>query len=362
MRPLKGWATSCALVGCVLGVALAGWISDRFGRRNTLILSAVLFLVSAIGTAIPRTLTEFIVFRIIGGDRRRGRVDDQPDVHRRDQPGPVPRAPGEREPVGDRLRHAGRLLRQLLDRRPGRRGLEPDDRLAMDVRLGGDSRAGLAGVHVHRAGKPAVAEQARARPNRPGTSSCGSAARTTPSARWPRSPTPCPTSRRRSPSCSSRGCVLRSGHRRGPGRSAAGHRHQRLPLLCARDLQRHGRRPTVDAALLQTIVVGAVNLVFTIVAIWTVDRLGRKPLMIVGSVGMGLSLTALGAGGRAGTSRRLGADVHPRLHRLLRAVGRAGHLGDPLGDLPHQDPRPGHGHRHVLPVGGQLRRLPDLSR
>ena len=50
----------------------------------------------------------------------------------------------------------------------------------------------------------------------------------------------------------------------------------------------------MDAALLQTIVVGAVNMSFTIVAIWTVDRLGRKPLMVFGYVGMGISLLALG--------------------------------------------------------------------
>ncbi len=41
-------------------------------------------------------------------------------------------------------------------------------------------------------------------------------------------------------------------------------------------------------------MVGAVNLGFTVVAIWTVDRLGRKPLMITGSAGMGASLLALG--------------------------------------------------------------------
>lgn len=40
-----------------------------------------------------------------------------------------------------------------------------------------------------------------------------------------------------------------------------------------------------DVALLQTIVVGAVNLLFTVVAIWTVDKLGRRPLMMIGSVG-----------------------------------------------------------------------------
>jgi SP family xylose:H+ symportor-like MFS transporter len=50
----------------------------------------------------------------------------------------------------------------------------------------------------------------------------------------------------------------------------------------------------IDVALLQTVSVGAVNLLFTLVAIGTVDRLGRRPLMIMGSTGMGLSLFGLG--------------------------------------------------------------------
>jgi sugar porter (SP) family MFS transporter len=49
-----------------------------------------------------------------------------------------------------------------------------------------------------------------------------------------------------------------------------------------------------NAALLQTVIVGAVNLTFTVIAIWTVDRLGRKPLMMIGSTGMGVSLLAMG--------------------------------------------------------------------
>nr|MCU0977843.1 sugar porter family MFS transporter [Pirellulaceae bacterium] len=49
-----------------------------------------------------------------------------------------------------------------------------------------------------------------------------------------------------------------------------------------------------SAALLQTIVVGAVNMLFTVVAIWTVDRWGRKPLMILGFSGMGICLLFLG--------------------------------------------------------------------
>jgi len=52
-----------------------------------------------------------------------------------------------------------------------------------------------------------------------------------------------------------------------------------------------------NAALLQTIVVGIVNLTFTILAIWTVDRIGRRPLMMVGSAGMGISLVAMGLAG-----------------------------------------------------------------
>ncbi len=49
-----------------------------------------------------------------------------------------------------------------------------------------------------------------------------------------------------------------------------------------------------NAALLQQALVGAVNLLFTIIAIWTVDLVGRKPLMLIGAAGMGLSLTAMG--------------------------------------------------------------------
>jgi len=49
-----------------------------------------------------------------------------------------------------------------------------------------------------------------------------------------------------------------------------------------------------SSALLQTVIVGGVNMAFTVIAIWTVDRLGRKPLMIAGSAGMGICLFALG--------------------------------------------------------------------
>lgn len=51
---------------------------------------------------------------------------------------------------------------------------------------------------------------------------------------------------------------------------------------------------STDSSLLQTIIVGIVNLVFTVLAILTVDKFGRKPLMIIGSIGMAVSMMALG--------------------------------------------------------------------
>ncbi len=64
---MMGWAAACALLGCAMGAGAAGMLSDRLGRKNVLVLSAIAFFVSALGTALPRSFTEFIVFRMIGG-------------------------------------------------------------------------------------------------------------------------------------------------------------------------------------------------------------------------------------------------------------------------------------------------------
>ncbi len=64
---LQGWVMSCALIGCLLGSVISGWLSDRFGRKRLLILSAVLFVLASIGTGAANTLRIFVLFRIIGG-------------------------------------------------------------------------------------------------------------------------------------------------------------------------------------------------------------------------------------------------------------------------------------------------------
>ena len=63
----SGWYVGCALVGSISGVIFAGALSDRFGRKWTMILSAILFTVSAAGCAISANLDQLVIFRIVGG-------------------------------------------------------------------------------------------------------------------------------------------------------------------------------------------------------------------------------------------------------------------------------------------------------
>lgn len=64
---LQGWAMSCALIGCLGGSVLSGWLSDRFGRKKLLILSASLFIAASLGTGAAGTFVTFVLFRILGG-------------------------------------------------------------------------------------------------------------------------------------------------------------------------------------------------------------------------------------------------------------------------------------------------------
>lgn len=63
----QGWYVGCALVGSIMGVAGAGILSDKFGRKNTMILSAILFSASAIGCAISADINQLVISRIVGG-------------------------------------------------------------------------------------------------------------------------------------------------------------------------------------------------------------------------------------------------------------------------------------------------------
>ena len=63
----EGWAVSVVLIGCMFGAGLAGSISDRIGRKRFMLVSAVLFFVSALGCAFPQNIFQFVIFRFVGG-------------------------------------------------------------------------------------------------------------------------------------------------------------------------------------------------------------------------------------------------------------------------------------------------------
>lgn len=76
LNSIKGFTVSSALVGCIIGGTTGGYISQSLGRKKGLILAAILFMISAIGSAFPdylnlfgesAVISSFIIFRVIGG-------------------------------------------------------------------------------------------------------------------------------------------------------------------------------------------------------------------------------------------------------------------------------------------------------
>jgi sugar porter (SP) family MFS transporter len=63
----QGWAMSCALVGCLVGALVSGGLSDRFGRKRLLIAAGLVFAISSIGTALAASFAAFVPWRILGG-------------------------------------------------------------------------------------------------------------------------------------------------------------------------------------------------------------------------------------------------------------------------------------------------------
>ena len=68
---MKGWVVGSALLGCLVGAIVAGPLSIKFGRKHSLIVSAILFSISAYGSGLPSIFSEsvslLVIFRIIGG-------------------------------------------------------------------------------------------------------------------------------------------------------------------------------------------------------------------------------------------------------------------------------------------------------
>ncbi|MCP4609399.1 MAG: sugar porter family MFS transporter [Planctomycetes bacterium] len=286
-----GWATGCALVGCAIGAAAAGILSDWLGRKKVLILSAILFFISAVGTALPKNITAFIIFRIIGGlgvgaasmsspmyiaevspARIRGRMvsvnqfaivsgflvvyfvnyfialqgDEMWNVQT-----------GWRWMFGSESLPALLLLVLLFFVPESPRWLtkqnRSDEALEILTRVNGAQYAQTELLEI----KDAIAHESGSIKQlfQPGMK-----------------------------------IVLVIGIVLAVLQQVTG---INVFLYFGTEIFKKMGSGT-NAALLQTVVVGVVNLGFTIIAIWTVDKVGRKPLMIIGSAGMGLSLLGMG--------------------------------------------------------------------
>lgn len=64
---LQAWAMSCALIGCIVGAMVSGIVSDKFGRKLPLLVSALLFTIASLGTGAASSYVVFVIFRMIGG-------------------------------------------------------------------------------------------------------------------------------------------------------------------------------------------------------------------------------------------------------------------------------------------------------
>ena len=287
-----GWAASSALIGCAIGVLLAGSMSERLGRRNTLILAAVLFLVSAIGTALPRSFALFVFFRIVGGLGVGAASMTSPLYIAEISPASIR---GRMVSVNQFAIIFGMLVVYFVNYFIAGQG---DHAWNVDVgwrwMFGSESLPALLLLvllffvpesprWLVRRGRSNQARTVLNKVNGPAHAAGAMAEIESALDRGKLSPWQ----------------LLRPGLRAVLVIGVILAVLQQVTginvfLYYAPEIFKGIAGESVDAALLQTIVVGGVNLAFTILAIWTVDRIGRKPLMIVGATGMGLSLAAIG--------------------------------------------------------------------
>jgi len=296
---MTGWAASCALAGCMIGVAIAGPASDRFGRRKVLLGTAVFFLISALGTALPRNITEFVIFRMLGGVGVGAASMVSPLYIAEISP---PRLRGRMVSLNQLAIVSGILLSYFVNYFIAGAGDEawnvatgwrwmfgaeaiPAVLLLVLLILVPESPRWLfkqgqrekAGAILRRASGSRIAEEELARIEEALTKDKAILAELfRPGMRT----------------------VLVIGIVLAILQQTSG---INVIMYYAPEIFKQVGSGTGDA-LLQTIAVGSVNLLFTFVAIWAVDRLGRKPLMIVGAAGMALAQAGIGIAAFTGAS------------------------------------------------------------
>ncbi|MCP5535010.1 MAG: sugar porter family MFS transporter [Akkermansiaceae bacterium] len=295
---MKGFAASSALLACIPGAILAGFFGDWLGRRKTLMISGLLFLISAIGTAVPNDINTFIIFRIIGGIGVGAASMTSPMYIAEIAPA---RIRGRLVSLNQLAIVGGMLVVYFVNYFI----TNPDD-MAWNTATGwrwmfGSEALPAAGlflltffipetprwlsmhgrknearaVLVKIEGEETADEEMRAIETSLNEEKAGLSQLFTPG----------------------HFKLLALGLTLAFLQQATG---INVFLYFGSEIFGSLGGEKIDAALLQQVIVGGANVLFTLVAIWTVDIIGRKPLMITGAAGMGLSLFVMGTAGAQG--------------------------------------------------------------
>jgi MFS transporter, SP family, xylose:H+ symportor len=298
---LHGFVISSALIGCIIGGIIGGWVSTRIGRKGGLIIAAVLFLISALGAAAPEFLFapighggpayiwNFVFYRILGGIG-----------------------------VGLASMLSPMYIAEIAPARV-RGNLVAWNQLAIIFGMlviyfvnYGISRAGSGDEWLNAVGWrymflsgaiPAVALQLlffflaetprylMLKGNEAGARAVLAKLVTPAEAEQEMTEIRASLSEHHSGKMFSFGVlIIFIGIMLSVFQQFIG---INVVLYYATDIFK-GMGMSTNASLWQTIIVGAVNLVFTVVAILTVDKYGRKPLQIIGALIMAASMIALG--------------------------------------------------------------------
>jgi len=292
---MKGFAASSALLACIFGAAFAGALSDRLGRKKVLILSGVMFLISAIGTALPQNLIQFIIFRFIGGLGVGAASMTSPMYIAEISPAKIR---GRMVAVNQFAIVFGMLVvyfinyyiaslgDQAWNTETGWRWMFGSESLPAVLLLvllffvpesprwltKQDQKSKALEVLSKVDGEEYAEKEMQMIEKNLSHESSSLSQLFNPGMR----------------------VVLVMGVVLAVLQQVTG---INVFLYFGSDIFEKLGGESIDAALLQQVVVGAVNLFFTVIAIWTVDKLGRKPLMFIGSIGMGIALFAMGMAG-----------------------------------------------------------------
>ncbi len=288
---MKGWAAASALLGCVLGVSIAGIFSDQAGRRKTLLLSAVLFLISAAGTALAGSFAVFIVFRILGGVGIGIASMASPMYIAEITPAGIR---GRMVSVNQFAIVTGMLVIYFVNYFIALQGDEAWNATTGWRWMFGSGTLPAALFLICLLAVPEsprwLVENGRNEEARSVLTRIGGASFADTESTAIEEIVHQERVRLRGLFTPGMGRVLSIGIALAVLQQVTG---INVFLYYAPEIFKK-LGSGIHAALLETVVVGTVNLLFTVVAIRTVDIVGRRPLMILGATGMGCSLVAMG--------------------------------------------------------------------